>query len=245
MDFLELVKERYSCRSFSDKKVEKALLDKILEAGRLAPTAVNFQPQRIFVLQEEEQLRKLSECTAYGWNAPVIMIVCYDKDVSWKRKFDNQDEGIVDTSIVTTHMMLEIVNLGLGTTWIGAFDPEKVKTAYNIPANYEVVALLPVGYPSENAKPSEQHEKRNFALSKYSFLAVNHVSYAAVRADILADLRFCQEACGIFEAERHIVGFALHDVLAHGDHAVNETHIAVAGAVGEVNPVILSLHQGL
>lgn len=161
MDFLELAKERYSCRNFSDKKVEKELLDKILEAGRLAPTAVNFQPQRIFVLQDEEQLKKLSECTAYGWSAPVIMIVCYDKDVSWKRKCDNKDEGIVDASIVTTHMMLEIVSLGLGTTWIGAFDPNKVREVYNIPMNYEIVALLPVGYPSEDAKPSEQHEKRN------------------------------------------------------------------------------------
>lgn len=161
MDFLELAKERYSCRSFSNKKVEKEKLDKILEAGRLAPTAVNLQPQRIFVLQNSNELEKLKECTPYGWNAPVIMIVCYDKNVSWKRKFDNKDEGIVDASIVATHMMLEIENLGLGTTWIGAFDPKKVKEIYNIPDNYEVVALLPVGYKSEDSKPSELHQKRN------------------------------------------------------------------------------------
>lgn len=161
MDFLELAKKRYSCRSFSNKKVEREKLEKILEAGRVAPTAVNYQPQRILVLQEKEQLEKLCECTPYGWSAPVIMIVCYDKNVSWKRKYDGKDEGIVDASIVTTHMMLEITDLGLGTTWIGSFDPEKVRKVYQIPEHYEIIALLPIGYPSEEASPSVSHEKRN------------------------------------------------------------------------------------
>ena len=80
MDFLELAKTRYSCRSFSSKKVEKEKLEKILEAGRIAPTAVNYQPQRILVLQDPEKLEKLKECTKYGWGAPVIMIICYDKN---------------------------------------------------------------------------------------------------------------------------------------------------------------------
>lgn len=160
MDFLELAKERYSCRKFLDKEVEKEKLEKILEAGRIAPTAVNYQPQRILVLQDKEQLAKLSECTPYGWNAPVIMIICYDKIVSWKRKYDGKDEGIVDASVVTTHMMLEIESLGLGTTWIGSFNPEKVRVLYNIPDNYEIVALLPVGYKAEDAEPSAMHNVR-------------------------------------------------------------------------------------
>ena len=160
MDFLELAKERYSCRSFLSKKVEMEKLEKVLEAGRLAPTGRNNQPQRILVLQDKQELEKLKECTVYGWNAPAIMIVCYDREVSWKRKADGADGGIVDASIVTTHMMLEIANLGLGTTWIGSFDPEKVREVYRIPDSYEVVALLPVGYPSEEAKPSDNHDKR-------------------------------------------------------------------------------------
>lgn len=161
MDFLELAKSRYSCRSFSDKKIEKDKIDKILEAGRVAPTAVNFQPQRILVLQDKKELEKLSECTRYGWNAPLIMIVCYDKNVSWKRKFDNKDEGIVDASIVTTHLMLEAHSLGLGSTWIGYFEPLKIREVYKIPENLEIVSILAIGYPSEYAIPSEMHNKRN------------------------------------------------------------------------------------
>lgn len=160
MDFLELTKNRYSCRSFMDKPVEQEKLDLILEAGRVAPTARNIQPQRILVLTDKSELSKLSECTKYGWNAPVIMIICYDKNVVYKRIYDDMDFGFIDGSIVTTQMMLEIQNLGLGTTWIGAFDPAKVRDVYNIPNNYEIVALLPVGYPSEDAHPSKLHEDR-------------------------------------------------------------------------------------
>ena len=161
MDFLNLAKKRYSCRSFLKKKVEKEKIEKILEAGRVAPTAVNFQLQRILVLDDEEKLSRLNECTKYGWGAPIVMVICYDKTISWKRQYDNKDEGIVDASIVATHMMLEIQDLGLGTTWIGSFDPEKVREIYKIPENLEIISLMPVGYPAEDAKPSSSHEKRN------------------------------------------------------------------------------------
>ena len=79
MNFLELAKERDSCRRFSTKEVEKEKIEKILEAAKLAPTAKNIQPQRILVLTQKEQLEKLKCCTPYGWNAPVIMIIFYDK----------------------------------------------------------------------------------------------------------------------------------------------------------------------
>ena len=157
MEFLDFAKSRYSCRSFADKPVEKEKILKILEAGRVAPTAVNFQPQRILVLTEKQELEKLSNCTRFGWNAPVVFIICYDKDVSWHRTFDGHDEGTTDASIVTTHMMFEAHSLGLGSTQVGAFNAEKTREVYNIPDNYEIVAMLPVGYPSDSAKPSDAH----------------------------------------------------------------------------------------
>lgn len=161
MDFLTLAKERYSCRYFNkEKNIEQEKIDKILEAARLAPTGRNSQSQKILVLTDKEKLEKLSGCTQYGWGAPLVLIICYDKNESWKRSCDGADGGIIDMSIITTHMMLEVTDLGLGATWVGAFDPIKAKEIYNIPENYEVVAILPIGYPAEDAHPSRLHLDR-------------------------------------------------------------------------------------
>jgi len=160
MDFLELAKKRYSVRKFSDKKVEKEKIDLILEAGRVAPTAVNYQPQRILVIDSDESLEKLKECTRYHFNAPLVMLVCYDNTISWKRNYDNKDMGEVDAAIVATQMMLEIDNLNLGTTWVGHFDPRKIIETFSLPENIIPVALFPIGYPHEESVPHQLHEKR-------------------------------------------------------------------------------------
>lgn len=169
MDFLDLAKTRYSCRSFDvEREIEQDKIDRILEAARVAPTGRNSQSQRILVLTDKEELSKMTECTQYGWGAPLVMLVCYDKEESWKRGYDGADGGLMDASIVTTHMMLEVANLGLGATWVGAFDPLKAREVYNIPDNYEVVAFLPIGYPSENAHPSRLHLDRK-SIDKIAF----------------------------------------------------------------------------
>lgn len=160
MDLMNLLKERYSVRNFSDKKVEKEKINAILEAGRVAPTAVNFQPQRILVLESEESLAKLKECTRYHFDAPAAFLICYDNKVSWKRAYDNKDMGEVDASIVATQMMLEITNLGLGTTWVGHFDPAAVIEKFEIPENIIPVALFPVGYPANDSVPNPRHKER-------------------------------------------------------------------------------------
>lgn len=160
MDFLELAQNRYSCRSFKDKPIEQGKIDKLLKAAQASPTARNFQPQRILVLTDETERAKLSECTKYGWGAPVIMIICYDKEVSGKNRYDGYDFGTIDASIVTTHLMFEATSLGLGTTWVGAFDGKKVREVYNVPNNYEIIAILPIGYPSDEAMPSTLHTSR-------------------------------------------------------------------------------------
>lgn len=160
MDFLDLAESRYSVRKFSSKKVEKEKLDLVLEAGRAAPTAVNYQPQRILVLNSEEELEKLKACTPYHFNAPLVLLVCYDETKSWKRKFDDKDEGSIDASIVATHMMLEAANIGLGSTWVGYFDPQKMKNLYALPDHIVPVALLPMGYPDDSSKPHPNHDMR-------------------------------------------------------------------------------------
>ncbi|GAB6085929.1 nitroreductase family protein [Alkaliphilus crotonatoxidans] len=168
MDFLELAKNRYSVRKFSDVKVEKEKLNMILEAGRVAPTAVNYQPQRILVLNSDEDLSKLEHCTPYRFQQTLALLVCYDENVSWKRKYDNKDSGDIDASIVATHMMLEAANLGIGSTWVGHFDPQAIRETFNIPANIIPVVLLLLGYPSDDASPHPYHSKR-LDLSKTTF----------------------------------------------------------------------------
>lgn len=159
MNFLELVKDRYSVRKFDSKKVEKEKLDLILEAGRVAPTAVNYQPQRILVLDSEESLSKLKETTPYHFNAPLALVICYDNVTSWKNSIE-EDEGIVDASIVTTHMMLQAAEIGIGSTWVGSFDFEKLREVFDIPEFLTPVAILPLGYPAENSKPIKLHFNR-------------------------------------------------------------------------------------
>jgi nitroreductase len=162
MNFLQLAKDRYSVRKFSDKKVEREKLDLILEAGRVAPTAVNYQPQRILVIENEDSLTKLKICTPYHFNAPLALLVCYDSTVSWKRKYDNEDMGVVDASIITTHIMFQAHELGLGTTWVGHFNPDIIKETFELPEYIVPVALLPIGYPRSDSAPHPQlHSNRH------------------------------------------------------------------------------------
>ena len=141
MDFLELAKNRFSLRKFSDKKVEKEKIDYILAAMQAAPTAVNFQPQRILVLTDEKELEKVSKCTKFAFNPPLNFLVCYDKETSWTRGNDGHDEGEIDAAIVATHMMLAAKSVGLGTTWVGSFNPKDVKEQFNLPENYVLVSM--------------------------------------------------------------------------------------------------------
>jgi nitroreductase len=156
MKFIKLAEERYSLRKFSEKPVEKEKLDLVLQAGRFAPTACNYQPQRILVIEDEEALAKFKICTPCHFNAPMALLICYDNTVSWKRNFDGKDSGDNDVGIVVTHLMLQAAELGLGTTWVGNFDPANIKKEFSLPENIVPVALLPLGYPAEDAAPNER-----------------------------------------------------------------------------------------
>lgn len=160
MKFIDLAQARYSVRSFADKQVEPEKLQRILEAGRVAPTAKNNQPQYIYVLQGETAAKaaEISPCT---YNAPVVMIVCYDKDqVATLPEMNDVNFGYVDTAIVITHMMLQASALGLGSCWIGCFHDKQTRELFDIPDNLEIAALLDIGYPDEKGQPADRHTER-------------------------------------------------------------------------------------
>ena len=160
MEFLELAKKRYSVRSFSSRPVEEEKLARVLEAGRLAPTATNAQPQRVLVLEGQEDMEKLAQCSKFTFGAPMALVVCADEQKAWVRSYDGKNHGEVDACIVATHMMLEAADQGLGTTWVGVFQPDRISETFGLPAGVVPVAVLPLGYPGENAVPSGNHEKR-------------------------------------------------------------------------------------
>ena len=160
MNFAELSAQRYSLRKFSDRPVEDALLQQVLEAGRNAPTAHNNQPQRIFVLQSQEALEKADACMDCHFHAPVVIGVGYDPKESWHREHDGKDHGEIDASIAVTQMMLQAADLGLGTTYVGMFDPEKLTAAFPEMAGLVPIAMLPLGYPAEGAHPARLHTDR-------------------------------------------------------------------------------------
>ena len=158
MDFLELAKERYSVRKMTDEKIKQEDLNKILEAARLSPTAKNMQRERLLVINTEEGIEKIKQCTACDFGASTIIVISYEKDDEENESEDSRKYGLIDTGIVATHMCLEATNLGLGTTMVGLFDRELTKKLFNIPAKFEPELLIPIGYIDR--KPSILHEKR-------------------------------------------------------------------------------------
>jgi len=160
MPFAELSAARYSLRKFASAPVEQEKLDLILEAGRNAPTAHNNQPQRIFVIRTPEALEKADACTAAHFHPPVILVVAYDPEPAWKREHDGKNHGEIDATIAATQMMLQAADLGLGTTYVGMFEPEKLLAAFPEMEGLVPIAMLPLGYPAENARPSRLHADR-------------------------------------------------------------------------------------
>ena len=160
--FLQLAKDRFSVRYYSKKPVEQEKIDAILEAARVAPTAKNIQPFHIYVLKSAEAIAKINQLSRCAYGAPVVFVVCYDKSKAWVSPFDaNDNSGVMDASIVGTHMMLEATELGLGSCWVKLFDPKELAAAFGIPENLTPSFLLDVGYPQKGAAPNKMHfEKR-------------------------------------------------------------------------------------
>ena len=160
MEFKEVVKNRYSCKKYSDAKVEPEKLESILAAGRLAPTAKNLQEQHIYVLQSEEMLAKIDALTPCRYNAPVVLVVAFDKNNVFTYPGDKRDSGVEDATIVATHMILAAADEGVDSCWVNFFDPEKAAEALGLPENEEVLMLMDLGYAAEGAGPLANHDSR-------------------------------------------------------------------------------------
>lgn len=158
MDFTELAQARYSVRKFSDKAVESEVLKRILEAGLLAPTAKNNQPQRIYVLQSKEALDKLDSLTHCRYGAGTVLLFTYNTDEDWKNPLEEGvHSGVEDVSITATYIMLRAIELGVYTTWCNYFANSKLEQAFDLPENEKAVLIMPIGYPAEGVAPAPAH----------------------------------------------------------------------------------------
>lgn len=160
MEFKEVIKNRYSCKKFSDDKVEAAKIEAILEAGRVAPTAKNLQEQHVYVVQSEEMLAKIDALTPCRYNAPAVLVVAFDRNNVFTYPGEKRDSGVEDATIVATHMILAAENEGVDSCWVNFFDPDKAAEALGLPENEEVLMLMDLGYAAEGAGPLPNHESR-------------------------------------------------------------------------------------
>ena len=160
MKFNDVLNRRYSCRAFAAQDVEQEKLDRILEVGRIAPTAVNKQPVHIWAVSNPGTLEAIKCVTRSNYGAPLILVVGCCPAEAWVRRYDGKNGAEVDAAIVATYLMLAAENEGLATLWVGSFDPALLRDILPGTEGYELVAMINVGYPSADSQPSPMHSER-------------------------------------------------------------------------------------
>lgn len=145
LTLIDAVLSRRSIRSYEKKEIPKEVLDQILEAGRLAPSAANKQPWHFIVVTDEEIKQELSKglFSRFIKDAPLTIVGCAHKDRIAGRW------SVISTVIALQNMVIAAWALGVGSCWIGAFGEDKVRKLLNIPDRYNVVAVIPFGYPAK------------------------------------------------------------------------------------------------
>jgi len=157
MEFFELIRRRVSVRGYQSTSVGKETLDKILEAAVLAPTAANRQPFRLIVIPTSGREAALRRVYSRDWflQAPLVICVCAVKSEAWVRR-DGKNYADVDATIVMDHLILAAHDLGLGTCWIGAFDPAAAREVLGLEPDLEPLAFTPLGYPADEGRPKKR-----------------------------------------------------------------------------------------
>ena len=161
MEYYELIRERKSIRNYDPSRpVPRDVLERILDAGRMAPSAVNSQPWRFIVVESDEMLGKVKQCYTASWfqDAPQVLVVVGDYNASWVRS-DGYNSLETDLAIAMDHLILAAANEGVGTCWIGAFDSACLRKTLGLKRSEQVFAITPLGYPREGYKAKEKKRK--------------------------------------------------------------------------------------
>jgi nitroreductase len=162
MNFIDLAKERFSCRTYTNRAIDRATVLQLLEAARIAPSAVNYQPWHFIVVETEEGRNALVEAYPREWfkKAPLYIVACANHQVSWKRGSDGKDHADIDVAIAVDHVTLQAAALGLGSCWVCNFDAQILRRKMTLPQHIEPVVILPIGYPAEKSDVTRFENKR-------------------------------------------------------------------------------------
>ena len=170
MALLDIIRERYSCRSYIDKPIEREKLDQIFEAARLAPSAKNMQDWRFVAVSEKSKKMQVAESTNHPeifGKAGVMIVACSNTDYVMRC---GQSAGAIDVAIALEHICLQATELGLATCWIGSFEPEMVRKVLEIPQGVAIIELMALGYPADKAKkPSREPVEKIVCYDKWEF----------------------------------------------------------------------------
>jgi nitroreductase len=164
MEYYELIHSRESIRDYDPRKpVPKAVLERVLDAGRIAPSAKNIQPWNFLVLQSPDMLAEVRLCYHCEWfkNAPVILVIAGNKDRAWVRSYDGYNSIETDLAIALTHMILAAENEGLATCFVEAYDPHILRNALDLEENQVVFAITPLGYPHDGFRKKANKVRRS------------------------------------------------------------------------------------
>ena len=168
MNFLDLVKQRYSCRNYEQRSVEQEKLDYVMECVRLAPSAVNLQPWRFHIVKDEAEKEKLRGCYHRDWfsTAPMYIICSILHNEEWVRR-DGKPHGNIDIAIAVEHLCLAATEQGLATCWVCNFDADLCKKLFELSEQEEPAVLIPIGYAADEPKEKKRKEMKEITCATF------------------------------------------------------------------------------
>lgn len=165
MDFYEVIRNRESIRNYDpNRPVDREILNRILEAGRIAPSAANNQPWRFVLISSKEMLKKMQACYLRGWfhDAPHVLVAVGKAKEAWVREADGYNSLHTDLAIAMDHMILAAENEGVATCWIAAYKPDALNEALQLEEGECVCTITPLGYPKDGFKKKGTKQRKDF-----------------------------------------------------------------------------------
>lgn len=169
---MDILKDRYSCRAYDSRPVEREKLIEVLDSTRLSPSACNRQPWTFVVVGNEKGRNAVIASYNRDWirTAPLYIIAFGHHNEAWHRPFDGKDHTDIDIAIAVEHLCLKATEAGLGTCWVCNFDPAVIIEAFDCPEGTEPVAIIPIGYPAKGSEAPKKTRKSLDEIVKWNSL---------------------------------------------------------------------------